>query len=184
MSYYASMSTEGYNEANVAIEKLTLKMQGLMPSSSTPREEDVRRRRTQSSGQVKDPVIAVTKGSNRLNKKSSGKARKCGNCGQPGHTKKTCHAHVKNNISAMESNEDVNTSSTLQRTADADLVQSCDSEHIVDSDGRCEPFVFRNTEVQMGQFTNQLDDNVFSMTSSTPTMDMQQKDWWRPHNLL
>ena len=84
----------------------------------------------------------------------------------------------------MESNEDVNTSSTLQRTADADLVQSCDSEHIVDNDGWCEPFVFRNTEVEMGQFTNQLHDNVFSMTSSTPTMDMQQNDWWRPHNLM
>ncbi|TXG60867.1 hypothetical protein EZV62_012230 [Acer yangbiense] len=41
MSYFASMSTEGYTEANVAIDKLTIQMKGLLPSSSTAREENV-----------------------------------------------------------------------------------------------------------------------------------------------
>ncbi|KAK0574114.1 hypothetical protein LWI29_018354 [Acer saccharum] len=62
MSYYASLSTEGYNEANVAIDKLTIQMKGLLPSSSTTMEENVHRIRTQSRVQVKDPVIAATKG--------------------------------------------------------------------------------------------------------------------------
>ncbi|KAK0584827.1 hypothetical protein LWI29_019322 [Acer saccharum] len=184
MSYYASMSAEGYNEANVAIDKLTIKMKRLLPSSSTTMEENVHHRRTQSSVQVKDPVIASTKGSIRQNKKSSGKARKCGNCGQPGHKKKTCHAHVKNNISAMASNGAAITSSALQPTAYADLVQSCDSKYIVDSDGRCQPFAFQKTEGPMGKFSNQLDDNVFSMTSSTPAIYKQQNEWWRPHNFM
>ncbi|TXG51813.1 hypothetical protein EZV62_024337 [Acer yangbiense] len=65
MSYYASLSTEGYNEANVAIDKLTIQMKGLLPSSSTTMEENVHRTRTQSRVQVKDPVIAATKGSMR-----------------------------------------------------------------------------------------------------------------------
>ena len=181
MSYYASLSTEAYNEANVAIDKLTIQMKGLLPSSSTTMEENVHRIRTQSRVQVKDPVIAATKGSMRQNKNTKGKARKCGNCGQPGHTKKTCHAHVKSNISAMASNGGATISSTLQPTAFADLVQSCDSEYIVESDGRCQPFAFQNTEVPVGKFSNQLDENVFSMTTSTPDMYRQQNEWWRPH---
>ncbi|KAK0604282.1 hypothetical protein LWI29_014096 [Acer saccharum] len=181
MSYYASMSTEGYNEANVAIDKLTIQMKGLLPSSSTTMEENVHRTRTQSRVQVKDPVIAATNGSMRQNKHTKGKACKCGNCRQPGHTKKTCHAHVKSNISAMVSNEGATISSTLQPTAFTDLVQSCDSEYIVESDGHCQPFAFQNTEVPMGKFSNQLDENVFSMTTSTPAMYMQQNEWWRPH---
>ena len=97
MSYYALMSTEGYKEANMVIDKLTIQMKGLLPSSSIAMEENVHRSRTQSSVQVKDPVIAAMKGSMRQNKKSSGKTCKCGKCGQPGHTSKTCRARVQNN---------------------------------------------------------------------------------------
>ncbi|TXG63610.1 hypothetical protein EZV62_010604 [Acer yangbiense] len=184
MSYYVSMSTEGYKEANMAIDKLTIKKKGLLPSLSTTREENVHHTRTQSGVQIKDPVIAATKGSMRQNKNCSGKARKCGNCGQPGHTKKTCRAHVNNNISEMASNRAARTGSALQPTAYADLVQSYDSEYIVDSDGRCQPFAFENNEVSMARFSNQLNDKVFPMTSSTPAMYMQQNSWWRPHNFM
>ncbi|KAK0603061.1 hypothetical protein LWI29_001009 [Acer saccharum] len=184
MSYFTSMSTEGYKVANVAIDKLTIQMKGLLPSSSTSREENVHQSKTESSVQVKDPVVAATKGSIKQKIKSSGKARKCGNCGQPGHTKKTYHAHVKNNISAMASNGAATTGSTLQPTAYADLVQSYDSEYIVNSDGRCQPFAFYNSEVPMGNLSNQSPDNVFSMTSSTQAMYIQQPHWWRPHNLM
>ncbi|KAK3192938.1 hypothetical protein Dsin_024248 [Dipteronia sinensis] len=45
MCYYASMSTEGYKEANMAIDKLTIQMNGLLPSSSRSREEHVHRRK-------------------------------------------------------------------------------------------------------------------------------------------
>ncbi|TXG48584.1 hypothetical protein EZV62_024459 [Acer yangbiense] len=174
MSYYASMSTKGYKEANVAIDKLTIQMKGLLTLSSTAREENVHRTRIQSSVQVKDPDKATINGSMRQNKNSSGKARKCGKCGQPGHTKKTCRAHVNNNISAMASNGAARTRSILQPIAYTDLVQSCDSEYVVDSDGRCQAFAFQKTEVPMATFSNQLNDEVFSMTSSTPTMYMQQ----------
>ena len=108
------MSTEGYKEANVAIDKLTIKMKGLLPSLSIATEENLHHSGTQSSVPVKDPVIAATKGLMRQNKKSSGKARKCGNCRQPRQTKKTCHAHVQNNVSAMESNRVATTGSTFQ----------------------------------------------------------------------
>ena len=47
--------------------------------------------------EFKDPVIAAMKWSKRQNKKLNGKTRKCGKCGQPGHTSKTCHARVQNN---------------------------------------------------------------------------------------
>ncbi|TXG55842.1 hypothetical protein EZV62_017155 [Acer yangbiense] len=164
MSYFASMSTEGYKEVNVAIDKLTIQMKGLLPSSSIAREENVHQSKTESSVQVKDPVIAATKGSIKQKTKSSGKAHKCGNCGQLGHTKTTCHAHVKNNINAMASNGATTTGSTLQPTAYADLVQSCYSKYIVDIDGRCQPFAFHNFEVPMGNLSNQSPNNVFSMT--------------------
>ncbi|KAK0607432.1 hypothetical protein LWI29_014908 [Acer saccharum] len=62
LARYASMSTEGYKEANVAIDKLTIQMKGLLPSSSTAREENVHQSKMESSVQVKDPVIAATKG--------------------------------------------------------------------------------------------------------------------------
>ncbi|KAK0582527.1 hypothetical protein LWI29_026607 [Acer saccharum] len=137
MSYYALMPTEGYKEANVAIDKLTIKMKRLLLLSSTTREENVHCTRTQSGVQIEDPVIAATKGSMRQNKNCSGKTHKCGNYGQPGHTKKTCCAHVNNNISAMASNGAARTGSALQPTAYADLVQSCDSKYIVDSNGHC-----------------------------------------------
>ncbi|KAK0608928.1 hypothetical protein LWI29_038142 [Acer saccharum] len=184
MSYFASMSNEGYKEAYVAIDKLTIQMKGLLPSSSTARKENVHQSKTESSVQVKDLVIAAIKGSSKQKTKSSGKARKCGNCGQLGHTKKTCHAHVKNDISAMASNGAATTGSTLQPTAYADLVQSYDSEFIVDSDRCCQPFAFHNYEVPMGNLSNQSADNVLSMTSSTQAMYMQQSQWWRPHNLM
>ena len=127
---------------------------GLLPSSSTATDENVHRLRTQSSVQVKDPVIAATKGLMRQNKKSSRKARKCGNCRQPRQTKKTCHAHVQNNINAMESNGVATTGSTLQQTAYADVVQSCNSKYIMESDGCCQPFSFQNTEDLMAKFSN------------------------------
>ena len=184
MSYFASMSTEGYKAANVAIDNLTIQMKGLLLSLSTSRHENVRQSQMESSVQVKDPVVAATKGSIKHQKKSSGKARKCGNCGQPGHTKKTCHVHVQNNISAKASNGPTTTGSTLQPTAYADLVQSSDSEYIVDSDGRCQPFAFHNSDVPTGNLSNQSPDNVFSMTSSTQAMYMQQPQWWRPRNLM
>ncbi|KAK1578951.1 hypothetical protein Q3G72_034462 [Acer saccharum] len=139
------MSTEGYKEANVAIDKLTIQMKRLLPSSSTVREENVHQSKTEMSVQVKDLVIVATKGSIKQKTKSSGKARKCGNCGQPEHTKK-------------------------------DLPCPCD--------GRCQPFVFHNYDVPMGNLSNESPNNVFSMTSSTQAMYMQQTQWWRPHNLM
>ncbi|TXG60642.1 hypothetical protein EZV62_015215 [Acer yangbiense] len=81
MSYFASMSTEGYKAANVAIDKLTIQMKGLLPLSSTSREENIHQSKTKSSVQVKNPVVAATKGSIKQKTKSCGKARKCGNCG-------------------------------------------------------------------------------------------------------
>ncbi|KAK3229787.1 hypothetical protein Dsin_001668 [Dipteronia sinensis] len=165
MCYYASMSTEGYKEANMAIDKLTIQMNGLLPSSSRSMEEHVHRRSKQSTVQVKDPVIAATRGPMRQNKKSSGKTRKCGKCGQPGHTAKTCRAHAKNYMSAMASNGVAGTWSTLQPTAYADLLRTCESGYNLDSDGRCQPFA---------QFTTQLNGDVFSITNLTPDMYMQQ----------
>ncbi|KAK3229228.1 hypothetical protein Dsin_001109 [Dipteronia sinensis] len=148
MCYYASMSTEGYKEANMATDKLTIKMNGLLPSSSRTRQENVHRTSKQSTVQIKDPVIAAMKGSMRQNKKCSGKTHKCGKCGQPGHTAKTCRAHVKNSLSTMTSNGAARTWSTLQPIAYADLVRSCSSQYNLDSNGRCQPFLFKIMKLQ------------------------------------
>ena len=184
MSYYASISTEGYKEANVAIDKLTIQMKGLLPSSSTATEDVFKPCTVNSSVHVKDPGVAATKGSTRQTKKCGGKVRKCGNCGQAGHTKKSCHAHIQNNISVMASNGDATTGSTLQPSAYADLVQSCDSEYTGTSDGHCEPFAFQNTKVPMATGGNQLNEDIYSMPTSTHGMYMQQNHWWRPHNFM
>ncbi|KAK3222744.1 hypothetical protein Dsin_009769 [Dipteronia sinensis] len=178
------MSTEGYKEANVAIDKLTIQMNGLLPSSSRTREENIHCTSKRLTVHVKDPVIAVTKGSMRQNKKCSGKTCKCGKCGEPGHTAKTCCAHVKHNMNATASNGVARTGSILQPTAYADLVRTCDCRFNLDSDGRCQPFAFQNNKVSMAHFTTQLNDDVFSMTNSTPAMYMQQIQWWRPHNFM
>ncbi|KAK2653058.1 hypothetical protein Ddye_012914 [Dipteronia dyeriana] len=81
-------------------------------SETTKRKENANDRRTQSRFRVNDPVIAATKRSIKHNKKSSGKARKCGKYGLSGRTAKTCCAHVKYNISAMASNGDARTGFT------------------------------------------------------------------------
>ncbi|KAK2644776.1 hypothetical protein Ddye_019971 [Dipteronia dyeriana] len=112
MSYFAVKSTDGFKAANMAIDKLTIQMHGLLPTSTTTREENADGRRTQSSVQIKDSVIAATKGSIKKNKKSSGKTRKYGKYGQAGHTTKTCCAHVNNNINTMAGNGDGRTGST------------------------------------------------------------------------
>ncbi|KAK2655309.1 hypothetical protein Ddye_008361 [Dipteronia dyeriana] len=61
MSYYASVSTDGYKQANVVIEKLAIQMKRLLPLSSKTTYENVHRTRKVSSVRVKDPVIAATK---------------------------------------------------------------------------------------------------------------------------
>ncbi|KAK2658268.1 hypothetical protein Ddye_004801 [Dipteronia dyeriana] len=63
LSYYAPMSNDGYKQANMTIEKLTIQLKGLLPSSSTTTNENVHRSREESSVRVRDPVIAATKGS-------------------------------------------------------------------------------------------------------------------------
>ena len=184
MSYYASMSTEGYNVANMAIDKLTVQMKGLLPSSSTTSGENVHHTRGPSTATVKDPVIAATKGSIRQKNKATVKARKCGHCGRPGHTRKTCQDDVKNHISERASNGAATASSTLQPTVYADFVQPSNSDTISGSDGRRQPFTFHNSQVPMPQFSNPLDDNVFSMTNSTPPTYMQPNQWWRLQNFM
>ncbi|KAK2648471.1 hypothetical protein Ddye_015960 [Dipteronia dyeriana] len=94
LSYYTSMSNDGYKQVNMAIEKLTIQMKGLLPSSGTTTDENVHHSQEESPVRVRDLVIAVTKGSVRQNKIISGKASKCGKFGQPGHTTKTCHSYV------------------------------------------------------------------------------------------
>ncbi|KAK2633888.1 hypothetical protein Ddye_028680 [Dipteronia dyeriana] len=184
MSYYAAKSIESFKAANSAIEKLTIQMKGLLPTSITTREENAYGRRRQSPVHVKDLVIATTKGSKKQNKKSSKKARKYGKCGHPGHTAKTCCAYVNNNISAMAINGDARTGSTSQPTVYADLVQSWHSPYNVNSDGGFQPFAFSNTEVPRPPFTNHLNADDYSMTSSTQATYMQQNQWWRPHTFM
>jgi hypothetical protein len=101
MCYFASKSNDGFKEANGEIDKLTLRMQNLLPSSPTNSQ------RTGGLPQVhnvKDPSVAATKGSVRHKKNAVVKQRKCGKCGQPGHTAKTCHANVKTYNSTVSSN--------------------------------------------------------------------------------
>ncbi|KAK2662198.1 hypothetical protein Ddye_000772 [Dipteronia dyeriana] len=107
LSYYTTMSNDGYKQANMAIEKLTIQLKGLLPLSSTATDDNVHSSREESSNRVKDPVIATAKRFVRQNKKTSGKTRKCGKCRQLGHTANTCHSYVQNDNSAVASNGDI-----------------------------------------------------------------------------
>ena len=60
MCYFASKSDDGFKEANGEIDKLTLRMQELMPSSPI-HSQNVSG--VQHVHNVKDPSMAATKGS-------------------------------------------------------------------------------------------------------------------------
>ncbi|TXG60852.1 hypothetical protein EZV62_012215 [Acer yangbiense] len=78
-----------------------LRMQDLMPSSPI-NSQNVSG--VQHVHNVKDPSMAATKGLVRRKKNAGVKQRKCGKCGQPGHTAKTCHGNVRTNNSSVSTN--------------------------------------------------------------------------------
>ncbi|KAK3222097.1 hypothetical protein Dsin_009122 [Dipteronia sinensis] len=91
LCYFTSKSNKGFKEAKEEIDKLTVRMQQLMPCSPLTSENVLGMKDKQHVHNVRDPCIAATKGSARRNKKDGGNPHKCGKCRKPGHTIKTCH---------------------------------------------------------------------------------------------
>ncbi|KAK3198652.1 hypothetical protein Dsin_022067 [Dipteronia sinensis] len=104
LCYFASKSNEGFKEAKGEIDKLTVRMQQLMPCSPLTSENVLGMKDNQHVHNVRDPCIAATKGSSLRNKKDDGNPRKCGKCRKPRHTVKTCHASPQTNNSRISSN--------------------------------------------------------------------------------
>ncbi|KAK2659890.1 hypothetical protein Ddye_006423 [Dipteronia dyeriana] len=105
LCYFGSKSNDGFKEANKDIEKLTVRMQELMPSSPLASAETVLcPKDKQHVHNVRDHGIAATKGCSARKKTIKVKSRKCGNCGKAGHTVKTCHKMQLHNNSTIASN--------------------------------------------------------------------------------
>ncbi|KAK3211767.1 hypothetical protein Dsin_016473 [Dipteronia sinensis] len=98
------MHTYTFKRAKGEIDKLTVRMQQLMPCSPLTSENVLGMKDKQHVHNVRDPCIAATKGSGRRNKKDCGNPSKCGKCRKPGHTVKTCHASPQTNNSRISSN--------------------------------------------------------------------------------
>ena len=86
MCYFASKSNDRFKEVKGEIDKLTLCIQDLMPSSPIHSQNKAG---AQHVYNVKDPSVVATKGYVRRKKNVSVKQCKCGKCGQPRHTAKT-----------------------------------------------------------------------------------------------
>ncbi|KAK2652802.1 hypothetical protein Ddye_012658 [Dipteronia dyeriana] len=104
LCYFASKSNGRFKEADREIEKLTVHMQELMPSSPLTSETVLCPKGKQHVHNARDHGIPATKGYSAHKKTDGGKARKCGNCGKAGHTVKTCHRTQLHNNSTVASN--------------------------------------------------------------------------------
>ncbi|KAK0602966.1 hypothetical protein LWI29_000013 [Acer saccharum] len=167
MCYFASKSNDGFKEANGEIDKLTLHMQHLMPSSPIHSQNMAG---VSHVHHVKDPSTAATKGSVQRKKNAGVKQRKCGKCGQPGHTAKTCHANVQTNNSTASSN-----AVHMYKT---NLTQNNDTSYGSPSTGPSYSFTFPVNDDCGGDTKHDVERGKTSFNPSTSTFEMHGYHWW------
>ncbi|KAK0575563.1 hypothetical protein LWI29_002804 [Acer saccharum] len=161
MCYFASKSDDGFKETNGEIDKLTLRMQELMPSSPI-NSQNVSG--VQHVHNVKDPSMAATKGSVRRKKNAGVKQRKCGKCGQPGHTAKTCHGNVRTNNSSVSTN--------AVHMYEQNLTQNNDMSYGCSSTGPSYSFTFPVNDDYGGDTKHDLEYGNIGFDPSSSTFDM------------
>ncbi|KAK3222460.1 hypothetical protein Dsin_009485 [Dipteronia sinensis] len=147
LCYFASTSNDGFKEAKGEIDKLTVRLQQLMPCSPLTSENVLGMKDKQHVHNVRDPCIAATKGSARRNKKDGGNSRKCGKCRKHGHTVKTCHASPQTNNSRISSN-------TIP-ILDPSLIENIDNSFATPSTGPSYSFTFLVNDGGMGSMSQE-----------------------------
>ncbi|TXG57187.1 hypothetical protein EZV62_018500 [Acer yangbiense] len=167
MCYFASKSYDGFKEANIEIDKLTLRMQKLMPSSPI-HSQNVSG--VQHVHNVKDPSMAATKGSVRRKKNAGVKQRKCGKCGQPGHTAKTCHGNVQTNNSSVSTND--------VHMYERNLTQNNDTSYGCSSTGPSYSFTFPVNNDCGGDTNHDLEYGNIGFDHSSSTFAVNGYPWW------
>nr|XP_023881499.1 protein FAR1-RELATED SEQUENCE 5-like [Quercus suber] len=92
MCYFDSRTTQGFEELKVEIARLTRRMEELYNSSKEAVEDGIRTTSNKANLNVRDPVIVKTKGDHgsTSNSHSHAKVRRCSNCKDVGHTRRTC----------------------------------------------------------------------------------------------
>ncbi|KAK1557076.1 hypothetical protein Q3G72_017464 [Acer saccharum] len=185
MCYLVSKSTEGYKDAKVAIDNLTIQMQGLLPSSSTQNKCNLPIHDIPPHVHVKDPVAATTKGGVRQGKKSGGKTRHCGRCRKPGHTAKTCVAPAQHICSAMGSNEaSFKTMNSIAPSFDTSQYQNPNTDCMMDSVEHSQSFSFPCNEGSTVHYNNMRNGDVMEASNINASMYMQQNRWWGPTHFI
>ncbi|KAK2634904.1 hypothetical protein Ddye_029696 [Dipteronia dyeriana] len=167
MCYFASKSNDGLKETKGEIDKLTIRMQDLMPHSPIHSQNMAG---VQHVHNVKVPSTTTTNGSIQCKKKFGVKQRKCGKCGQPRHTAKTCHANMQINNSTVASN--------AVHMFETNLIENNDTCYV--SPSTCPPYSFTfPANDDFGGATNQdFHHTNTSLDPSSSTFDVHDSRWW------
>ncbi|KAF3950776.1 hypothetical protein CMV_023511 [Castanea mollissima] len=100
MCFFGSRTKEGFEELKVEIARLKCRMEELYNSNINANGEGIHSR-VGIKRNVRDPAIVKTKGDHGSTSNSSAKVRRCSNCRDVGHTRRTCpsiHIHQDFNI--------------------------------------------------------------------------------------
>ena len=101
MCYFGSRTTQGFEELNVEIARLTRRMEELYNSSKEAVEDGIRIASNKANLNVCDPAIVNTKGDHgsTSNSHSHAKVRRCSTYKDVGHTRCTCPStHIQQGV--------------------------------------------------------------------------------------
>ena len=107
MCFFGSRTKEGFEELNVEIARLKCRMEELYNSNISANGEGIHSR-VGIKRNVRDPAIVKTKGDHGSTSNSSAKVRRCSNCRDVGHTRRTCpsiHIHQGGHVDSDNSHE-------------------------------------------------------------------------------
>ncbi|KAK2662172.1 hypothetical protein Ddye_000746 [Dipteronia dyeriana] len=185
MCYLASKSTEGYKDAKVTIDNLTIQMQGLLTASSIENKGKLPIHDIALHVHVKDPILATTKGGVRQGKKSGGKTRHCGRCRQPEHTTKTCIAYAHHNFSAIGSNQvSFKITESFAPSFDTSHSQHPKIDCMMDSVAQSQTFLFQCNVGSTLQYNLMRNRDVSEVSDINASIYMQHNRWWGPTHFI
>ncbi|KAL5831552.1 hypothetical protein ACOSQ4_016906 [Xanthoceras sorbifolium] len=160
MCYFASLTTEGYQRAKLAIDSLCTKMQLLIQEWKDMSHDRM-------SDHIKDPPAVTAKGLVRRTNKTGAKLCNCGRYRQPGHIAKTCQANIQKGASVIGSNEGGQTSGTTPTIGVPPNT-----------------FEFPYNESSATNYAHMTNDDVHYRNDGQGHMYEQYNPWWFPPNRL
>ena len=107
MCFFGSRTKEGFEELKVEIARLKCRMEELYNSNISANGEGIHSR-VGIKRNVRDPTIVKTKGDHGSTSNSSAKVRRCINCRDVGHIRRTCpsiHIHQGGHVDSDNSHE-------------------------------------------------------------------------------